>query len=268
MAHKDFEKIRAQARYFWNYYANQGKPRDRNYQSNNPLGLASDVCYFRKYIYTPDAGYVPKELRQATDAALRLKQQRPELPAVPLAENPQWPTEQDFIKLEQWFESCAKALHTRRYCRPEEGFPRARAIVEEGRYKGIRPLAREVGCSRKTAERYVAEMRKDPRLRREIDNPHPERKRLKDLPGDYNPAGARRELTDTEVEEILYTSLELIRAEYGQDKYTETKKDFDSRTPEGRRELARTLEEGHYDDPNRNRFDPDASQVQYKGLRG
>ena len=93
----------------WKQDPRCGKVRPRNYQSNDPEGLASDVRYFRKYMFTPEAGYVPKELRQATDAALRIRASYPELPPVPLASNPDWPTEQDFIRIEQYFVTAAMA---------------------------------------------------------------------------------------------------------------------------------------------------------------
>jgi hypothetical protein len=100
MKKEDYEKSIEQAK---NYYTSHTKSRHRNYHSNDPQSLYDDIHYFRKYMYTPGIGIAPRELKQATDAALRIKSYRPELKDVPLAENPYWPTEQDFIRLEQWF---------------------------------------------------------------------------------------------------------------------------------------------------------------------
>jgi hypothetical protein len=76
-----------------------------SYTSGDPEILHNNIHYFRTHIFAnnPEIGCAPKELKEATEAALMIRRADPVLQPVPLAKDPNRPTEQDFIRLEQWF---------------------------------------------------------------------------------------------------------------------------------------------------------------------
>ena len=61
--------------------------------------------------FVSGCGINKAELRAATDAALEMQLWDSELPDVPLAKDPDCPTEQDFIGLEHWFISVHRSIN-------------------------------------------------------------------------------------------------------------------------------------------------------------
>ena len=80
-----------------------------NYKLQGPYTCYDQIHHFRKN-FIPDLGCNGSELRAATDSALEMRLENPGLPEVPLAQNAEWPSLQDFVRLEQWFISVYRPI--------------------------------------------------------------------------------------------------------------------------------------------------------------
>jgi hypothetical protein len=93
------------------YYTDDtGGPPDGVYDHDDPEyleKLSSDACGaindYRKFWYKPGLCYNKEQLKIATEVALDIRAVRPNLQPIRLAENPDCPTDDDFIRLGQWF---------------------------------------------------------------------------------------------------------------------------------------------------------------------
>ncbi len=121
MKQEDFEKCKAEAiRKAEAYKKNRARhldwppfPLPDIYDSDDPwlIGAACEALQPIRRNYVPDGGHNGKFLKYATDIAFDVRAawlyNELNVENVPLAENPRWPNEQDFARLEQWFVTLA-----------------------------------------------------------------------------------------------------------------------------------------------------------------
>ena len=94
--------------------------------SNDPwlINAACEALQTIRRNYVPDGGHNGKFLKYATDIAFDVRAawlyNELNVENVPLAENPRWPNEQDFARLEQWFVTLAAEV-ARETARDKEG---------------------------------------------------------------------------------------------------------------------------------------------------
>jgi hypothetical protein len=75
-----------------------------DYDDPKLICAAIDAIQKLRRNYIPEIiGFNKPQFKYALDVALSVRSEYPELKQVPLAKNPNYPTEQDFIALEQWF---------------------------------------------------------------------------------------------------------------------------------------------------------------------
>ena len=94
--------------------------------SDDPRLISEALAAIQRIIrnYIPDVGCWRGYLERAVGYALDIRSAwligyELDIPEIPMADNPQWPEKQDFIKLEQWFTTLAGSVH--KHIREVEG---------------------------------------------------------------------------------------------------------------------------------------------------
>jgi len=93
------------------YYTDDtGGPPDGVYDHDDPeyleklsIAACGAINDYRRFWYKPGLYCNKEQLKIATEVALDIRAERPDLRNIPFAENPDCPTDEDFIQLGQWF---------------------------------------------------------------------------------------------------------------------------------------------------------------------
>lgn len=103
------------AKFLREQFQNITKPKKLklpDFNSDDPQILYDGVNYYRTILFLPELGLNISQWKAVQNAALRIRADYPDLPNVPEAVNLSFLTEQDFIKLEQWFLTAIKRTNT------------------------------------------------------------------------------------------------------------------------------------------------------------
>lgn len=225
------------------------KPPD--YDTDDPKDLHAAVLYYRIAFYFPGFDLNKPQLKEATVAALRIRSNYPALPDIPIADWNKDPDQQDFVRLEKWFEDAsaidvarasrrAKSKTKRRYTRWQDVLSVAKSILAVKDFESKVKFARDIGCSKNTLGEAIEnsdelkEMIRQSKIQRRT-------KKVVQLTdkvlAKYGKEKAEPLPSTTETNEILAELLEDARKK-NPAKHEETKDDIAKMDPEARRRLA------------------------------